>query len=290
VPEIEVGGLQCGSNRPDLLEPFQERPELQRVEQPADFVVVPLAHPAVLRSHLELEVRDQAGHVLVPGDPLPCLLHASPDPRCELLDVGHHALGAPVLLHELGRGLLPHPGDPGDVVGRIALQGHVVQILLRRQAESLLDRRDVVVDDVRDPPPVEHHLDPRPDELEEVPVRGDHHRLHPLFPGTEGQRGDGVVGLVPVHLDDGDLQRAQHFPDQAQLLAELIGGLRTPGLVLGVLLQPDRWRPSVEGHGDEVRAPLAEELDEHRGEPIDGVRHLTGGGGQRRGQGEIGAI
>ena len=100
----------------------------------------------------------------------------------QLVGVREQLLYRAVLLDELRRGLLPHARDARDVVGRVALERHVLEVLRRRNAEPLLDGRLVVQDDVGDPAPVEHHVDPGTDELEEVAVRGHDHGVDPATP------------------------------------------------------------------------------------------------------------
>jgi hypothetical protein len=192
-----------------------------------------------------------------------------------------------VVLDQPAGRLLSHARHTGDVVRRIPLEGYVVEVLLGREPEPGLHRGLVVVDDVGDPLPVEHHPDPGTDQLEEITVGGDDHRLHPLLHRPEGQGGDGVVGLVALDLHDGDLQRPQHLADQPELLPELVGRLRAAGLVVGVHGQPLHGRSLVERHRDPVRLLLGQELDQHRGEPVHGVGDLAGGRGQVRGKGEI---
>ncbi len=95
---------------------------------------------------------------------------------------------------------------------------------------------------------------------------------------------------MPLNLHDGDPERLQHLPDQRELLPELVRGLLPLGLVLRVLLEAHGRGPLVEGHGDPVGPLLREELDEHRGEAVDGVGHLAGGGGERGGEREEGPV
>ena len=108
------------------------------------------------------------------------------------------------VLDELGRGLIPHARHTGDVVGRVALQGHVLEVLRRRDPEPIRDRRLVHERDVRDAPAVEQHADAGTDELEEVPVRRDDRLLDPALRRLDGERADRVVGLVILHPEHPD--------------------------------------------------------------------------------------
>ena len=120
------------------------------------------------------------------------------------------------LLDELGRGLVPHARHAGDVVGRVALQGHVLEVLRRRDAEPLLDRRLVHEGDVGDPAAVEQDPDAGTDELEEVPVGRDDRRLDPSLGRLDGERADRVVGLVIGHQEHPDPQGFHDLLDQAR--------------------------------------------------------------------------
>src|SRR5487761_893486 len=62
-------------------------------------------------------------------------------------------------------------------------------------------------------------------------------------------RVDDVVGLVPGGRQVPDSQRVEDLEDQADLAAELVRGLGTPGLVLDVLLVPEGRLAAVEGDG-----------------------------------------
>src|SRR6202000_1433932 len=57
----------------------------------------------------------------------------------------------------------------------------------------------------------------------------------------------------------------------ADLAAELVGGLGPARLVLDVLLVPERRRAAFEGHGDLRGLLVAQHVDQHRGEAVDGV-------------------
>ena len=76
------------------------------------------------------------------------------------------------------------------------------------------------------------------------------------------------------------LQRVEDLLDQRQLALELVGRLVALGLVLGVLLEPEGLAGDVEGDRDVGGLLVAQHVDEHRGEAVDGVGVLPG----RRGE------
>jgi hypothetical protein len=80
---------------------------------------------------------------------------------------------------------------------------------------------------------------------------------------------------VALDADHGDPEGLEHLDDQPELLPKLVGRLGAARLVLGVFLQPHRRPAYVERHRDQVGAFLREQLDQHRGEAVDGVGHLS---------------
>ena len=117
------------------------------------------------------------------------------------------------------------------------------------------------------------------DELEGVAVAGDDEDVVARRAGLGGEGGDDVVGLVAGGGQVADAERVQHLEDEADLAAELIRGLRPAGLVLDVLLVPEGRLGPVERHRDPGRLLVPQDVDEHRGEAVDGV-----GGLARRGR------
>ena len=69
-------------------------------------------------------------------------------------------------------------------------------------------------------------------------------------------------------------ERVEHLEDQAELAAEVLGRLPPVGLVLDVLLVPERRLAPVERHREMGRLLVAEHVDQHRGEPVDRVGRL----------------
>ena len=166
---------------------------------------------------------------------------------------GYCAGVQPVLLGHRGR------GEPGHVAD--AAPGH--------------QDRDVVAD-----------------QLERVPVAGDDQHLHAAGGGLRRQRGDEVVGLVPGQRQPRDAERVEHLEDQAQLTLEVGGSLLAVRLVLDVLLVPEGRLAPVERDGDVRRLLVPQHVDQHRREPVDGVRRLPRRGrevlGGQREEGTVG--
>ena len=176
--EIQLRHLDLGLHHADLVQPVEQGTELEGREEPAHLRGIPLPHDAVLGADLERQIGDDTRQLLVQGQLRRGRQHVVLQLPAQLVPVLEQRLDRAVLLDQLRGGLLPHPRDTGDVVGGVALQRHVLEVLRRRHAEALLHAGLVVQDDVGDPATVEHHLDPRANELEEVAVRRHDHRVH----------------------------------------------------------------------------------------------------------------
>ena len=98
----------------------------------------------------------------------------------------------------------------------------------------------------------------------------------PSAVGLRGERGDDVVGLEVLLRQRRDAEHVEHLPDQVDLAAELVRRRAAVGLVVGEGLRAERLAREVERHRQVGRRLVAQEVDEHRGEPEDRVRDLPG--------------
>ena len=131
-----------------------------------------------------------------------------PELRRQLVEVGEHAVEPAVGRDQLGGGLLPHPGNAGQVVARVAAQRGVLGVLRRRDAGAVEDAGLVVEHVVADTAAVVEHLDVRvAHELVGVAVAGDDHDVVAALDGLFGGGGDQVVGLVAGQLDHRHAER-----------------------------------------------------------------------------------
>ena len=182
-------------------------------------------------------------------------------------------------------GLLPYPGDPGEVVGRVAAKGGVVDVLVGGDAVSLLEPVGIGHDGIGDATSRVHHGDAWLDQLESVPISGNDDDLPPLFFGAVGDGGEHVVCLVAGDAHLADLHRREHIVDQRELTREQVGGPVALRLVLRVRLRAERRSADIPRDDHGVWGLVAEQLDQHGGESVDGVGHLTRGGRQVTGEG-----
>jgi hypothetical protein len=174
------------------------------------------------------------------------------------------------LLQQLGGGLVADPGNPGDVVGGVALEADEVGDQLRRDPVALDDALTVIDLGVGDAARGRHHADPVLDQLVDVAVAGDHHHGQILLAGALGKRRDHVVGLVAVHPDVGEAEGLCQRHQMGPLLAEEVGAwlaLGLVGLVGELAAGPARVPADHDGGG----VAVDQHLGEHRREPVDRV-------------------
>ena len=177
----------------------------------------------------------------------------------------------------LGGGLLPDPRYAREVVTRVAAQRGEVRVLLGVEAVLLANGIRGHPGKVRDPLARIEHGHVITDELERVSVPRQDPDVVGFRRGPLRQRGDDVVRLESVHLQDGDPERSQDLLDQADLAFELLRRLRAVRLVLRVLLGAEGPAGDVEGDGDAIGLLVPKHVDEHGREPVHGIRGLARG-------------
>ena len=178
----------------------------------------------------------------------------------------------------LGRGLLADARDVGQVVARVAAQGREVGVLRRGQAVLLLHRLGREPPHVRDALARVEHGDPVAHQLERVAVAGADQHVEAFALGPRRDGGDDVVGLVALGLQRRDAQRVEHLLDEVDLPAEVGRARAAVGLVVGEQLGAERLAGHVERDRDVRRVLVAHDVDQHRGEAVDGVGRLAGRG------------
>ena len=175
------------------------------------------------------------------------------------------ALDGAVLGDQLHGRLLAHPLDAGDVVDRVAHEGHHVGNLLGPHAPALAHLGLVVHDALARAPEHGQHAHARADELQQVLVAGDDDDVEV----GHGQRvldegGQRVVGLVARHLEDRRPERVEQAADVGQLAREVVRHRRARGLVVGEHRVAERRTRRIQRDAEVVGLLLADELPEHR--------------------------
>ena len=174
----------------------------------------PTARAAAQPANLERHVPHQLGQLPVADHRGDARAQVVADLALHLVDVVDQASDVAVLLDQLGRGLLPEPGDAGQVVRRVAAQGRELRVLRRGQAVLLLHRSRRHPAHVADAAGVVEHGDPLVDELEGVAVTGDDQHVHAVGGRLRGKGRQHVVGFVALGANHRDPQRVEHLADQ----------------------------------------------------------------------------
>ena len=114
------------------------------------------------------------------------------------IEMGVQGVKVAVLVDQLGRRLLPHPGNAGEVVRRVAPQRGQQRVLGREHASPLFDAGFVVEGVVAHASPVVEHPDVGVlDQLVRIAVTGDDNdRVAPIA-GFGCQGGQHIVGFEP---------------------------------------------------------------------------------------------
>ena len=277
-------GLRAGQRREQTL---AQHPELELVEQPVHGLAVPRAGHEIVRRRVQRDVADQLGELAVEQHVREVRAQGVARLALHLVHPVRERLQRPELAHPLGGRLLPDPRDAGQVVARVAAQRREVGVLDRREAVAGHHRGGVDAAELGDPARRVEHRHVVADQLERVAVARGHQHAIALRLGLGGEGGDDVVGLVVVHREERDRERGQHVLDEVDLAAEVVGRRAAVRLVLGEPLGAEGDARDVEGHGDVRGHLVAQQVDEHGREAVDGVRGLPGAGAEvLRGQRE----
>ena len=264
---------------------LDQGPELVFAKQPDDALAVVGPDPGAGQVQLDVRGGHEAHQLAALEDRLSggCQRFAKLG-RLELVEPLVHRIEGAEGLDEFRGGLLADAGDTGDVVGRIALEGLVVEHLVRAQAPALVDLRQVVGDRVRDPATQrDHQGGPIGDELEHVQVAGEDGRVEVCRLGLADERRDDVVGLVALALVLRDAEGLDDLADFRDLVSHVV---RHPGpgrLVLEIALVAERRRAEVEGDRDVVGLHVGHGPEDDVREAEHRVHELA----LRRGQGRL---
>ena len=250
----------------ELVDPPEQRPELELPERLAQLRAVGRREDELGRVAVELEVAPHRREHLRRARLLRELRQVLLARRRQLLDVLEHVLERAVLRDELAGGLVPDAGDAGDVVGRVALEPDEVGDLLGPDPVARLDALGRVDVDVAHAARRHHQADVLRDELERVAVGRDDARLDPGLVGARRERRDHVVRLPALELEVAVAERLDDRPQVRELLAEQVRHRPAAFLVddVGRLgLRRAVHRPRVPGDRDALRPVVGEELEEH---------------------------
>jgi hypothetical protein len=199
------------------------------------------------------------------------------------------------LLEKFGGGFFADSGDAGDVVGFVADEGFVVDVLFGRDAKPGFDFVGAVEAGFGQFLPGEADADVFVAELEEVAVAGGDDDFDALGGGLFGDGSQHVVGFVVVGGEDGDVEGGDDFVDAFDLVAQVVGHFFARAFVVGEEAVAEGCA-HVETYGEVVGLFLFEDVEEDGGEAVGsgggftGFGDPAGGVAAHGGEGEVGAV
>ena len=256
-------------------EAAQKLAELEVVEDAPRAVVVVAGPARLLELELHRHVAHDGDHPLAQAHPVGVGFQRSLQPALrQLVHTFEQPLDADEVLDQLGRGLVPDPGDARDVVRGVAPQGLEVDQLRRLEAVALPDLIRTVDERVGDAASRHQGFDRFGHELQAVEVtRHDGHGVAALFRDAR-QGADHVVGLEAFDAVDGYRERLEDLADHVHLRAKIIGHGPATSLVLLVFLRAKCGFAEIEC-GDRVLGARRQHDGQHRREAVDRVGDPT---------------
>jgi len=274
-PKVETRlGLRLGRGEGGE-QPVPQHPELEVVEQLVDLVAVPRRQLQLVGTDRQVHVAYQLGELAVHLNTGHVGSKGVAHFAFHLVCVLHQTRQRPVLPDPLRRGLLPHTGNAGEIVRRIATQSGEVRVLRRRQPVLLLHLVRGEPRQLRDAAFGVENGDVVGHQLQRVAVAGDHQNAETLLCCLRGQRGDDVVGFVTLPGQNRDAHRPQDVLGEVDLATEFVRRRAPLRLVLGEDLGTERLPRHVESGRYVARVLVAQQVDQHRGESVHGVGGLT---------------
>jgi hypothetical protein len=190
----------------------------------------------------------QPGQPLGPAD----VLHA-----LQLVEAAQKSMHRSEAGNQSGGRLLTDPFDPGDVVDRVAHEADEIDDLLGRHPEASFDGSLVE-------PAIAHRVPQAHvpvDELHQILVAGDDHRLRPLRRHPTRQGADDVVGLDPGDRERTQAEGRDDFPQHRDLRGQFVGNRGAVRLVVVEQLVPEGRTGRIEDGADVLRSSVAQELE-----------------------------
>ena len=193
------------------------------------------------------------------------------DLALDLVDVVDQRLQRPVLGDPLGGGLLPHARDAGQVVARVAAQRREVGVLRRGEPVLLLDGLRGEPGELADALVRVEHRDVVADQLQRVAVAGDHQ--HPVALASAWVAS---VAMMSSASKPSSASTVMPSAPRTSLVMSIwprnsSGVADRPALYSGYFSEPERLPGHVERRRDVGGLLVAQQVDQHRGEPVDRV-------------------
>ena len=151
-----------------------------------------------------------------------------------------------------------HTGNPGDVVRAIPHEAFQIHQNGGREAILRLEGRLVIAvgRGLAALGQEQLHLHMGVDELQAVPVPGDHHAVPVLLAAPLAHGADDVVCLPALALQDGNVHGPEDLLQKGHLLGQLLGHPMAGGLIAVVPQVAEGGALEVKGHADPIGALL----------------------------------
>ena len=257
-------------------------PELQFGEYFFQRFLVHLLHAEILLVELHRRVDVNGRQFLAHDGQLPAVPHLLSKSALDVVCIGDHIFQGSEFRQQLGRRLLAHTGDAGDIVHRITHQSQYIDdlahLLYPPFGADLCRPEDLEITAL-----VGRlvYLDAVADQLSVILVRCDHVHVVAGLLRLLGQCPDHVIGLKAMGLNDGDVQSGDDAPDIRERGEQVFGGLLAVGLIVRKIGMPFRGLLRIETHGH-MRGPLlVQQVDQRIGEAELGIRILALAGDAR---------
>ena len=274
------GGFAFAGLGEDCGQSLAQGLEFELVEQAGQLSRVSFAPCEVVEAQSQVDVVEEAIETEVPFHFRDVVAQLLTDLAADRLGVVQHSRQIAVSGEPFRGSLVADSGHAGQIVGLLTDERGQSAVVDGGDAVLVLDglgRHPVEVADPAFGVEDRHRLR---SQLEGVLVPGHHLDRCPCLGADPGHRGQCVIGFEALFGHDRDAHRGDDVLDEVDLGVEFRWGLRASGLVFGVFLEPEGLPAEVEGHGHMARCFVAEDVDEHRDEAVDGVRRLAGAGGE----------
>ena len=206
-----------------------------------------------------------------------CLVAVLHERGTELLpaDLGgmiEHVLNRTVRKQQLRRGLGAYAGHARNIVRAVPHQPLHVDEADRREAVLLLECRRIVGTRVADALFRQDDGETVTDQLQRVTVARHDDGLRTALCGLRCERADDVIRLVVVQFEKGDAEALRELLQEGDLRDQLLGGLVTRPLVVGIECRAERRAALVKRNDNLRRCEFFEQLYEHHRKAVHRVR------------------
>ncbi len=257
-----------------------QHPEFEVVEQSVDAIAIPRGQCELLGCVGQRHVAHHLGELPVEQHVREVLAQRVPGLSAHLVDAIDEVGEAPELTDPLGRRLLAHAGDAGQIVARIPAQRGEVRVLGGGESVLLLDGLGGEPGQLRHAALRVQHGDVIGDQLQCVAISGDDEHPIPERGGLRREGRDDVVGLVALLRHHRDAHRVEDILGDVDLPLELVGRGTALRLVRRVQFGAERLAAHIECRGDVCGLLVAQQVDQHRREPVHRVGGLAAGGAE----------